>query len=81
MFMSVSVEVWRGQHKLGTGTLAGNGTSITGWSRAVANSVSGRRVTIAAVTVGSHAGHAFTTRVTADGATLDLAHLCPFAGA
>lgn len=77
---SYSVDVYKGPHKLGSGSINTGSTSLTSYSANLSRRTgTGRNVAVTVTTVGSRAGSTFNTRVITDGgATLTLAHACPF---
>ena len=77
--MSLTVDVYKGPHKLGTGTATNQSTSITGYSANLGRLLgTGRNVTLVA-TSGANIGASWRSRVVTDGgATLTLATPCPY---
>lgn len=76
--MAVTVDVYKGLIKLGSGTCTNASTSLTSYTGTAP--ISGRNVQIAAtVPVTSAAGLSFSTRIVTDGGTtLTLKDACPF---
>lgn len=76
--MAVTVDVYKGPNKLGSGTCTNGSTSMTSYTGIAP--ISGRNVQIAVTAaVSSTIGQSFQTRVVTDGgATLTLKDPCPF---
>lgn len=78
--MAVTVDVYKGLVKLGSGTCTNNSASLTSYSGTAP--INGRNVQIAATAaVSSAVGSSFRTRIVSGSgtSTLTLADACPFA--
>lgn len=76
--MALTVDVYKGCIKLGTGTCTNGSTSMTTYSGTAP--ISGRNVQLAVTAaVSSPVGSSFKTKIITDGgATLTLRDACPF---
>lgn len=77
--MTISVDIYKGVNKLGSGTATAGSAAVTAFSTVNGNVVgSGRNVQVT-MTTGNNIGASFNTRVlTDDGATLTLSDPIPF---
>ncbi|MFO1183587.1 MAG: hypothetical protein U1E56_02215 [Bauldia sp.] len=78
--MAITVDIYKGANKLGSGTANNQSTAITGYAANLGRPVgTGRNVTLVA-TSGANIGAAWRSRVVNDGGTtLTLATPCPYA--
>lgn len=73
-------DVYKGPNKLGSGSINSAAASLTSYTANLSRLTgTGRNVDVTITTAGAMAGQTFRTRVVTDGgATLTLAHACPF---
>lgn len=72
-------DVYKGPHRLGSGSITNGATSITGYTSTDAMSEERKNVTVV-ITSSTHVGSSFRTRVLTDGGTsLTIRDANPFA--
>lgn len=79
--MATNVSAYKGSILVGTGTMADGSRTISSWSASSGQVALPRILTFSTTGAGTHIGRTFTSRVTAEGATLTLVDPCPFVGA
>jgi hypothetical protein len=77
--MTISVDIYKGPHKLGSGTATNASASITSVSANASRVIGTNRNVTLVATTGNNVGASWRARVTNDGgSTLTLQHMCPY---
>jgi hypothetical protein len=79
--MATNVSAYKGSILVGTGIMAEGSRTITSWTASTGQTALGRRLMFHVTGAGTHIGRNFTSRVTAEGATLTIVDPCPHVGA